>query len=461
MKRTLWTLLAISAVTAAAAPATAQSTEEFISDVAARTRNALVTVSGTVETEDGSVPISGLGVCIEPSGIFVSTAFSTRMQMDTLKDFVLNLTGDPRGPVPAEMLGVDPETGLGFLQATEDRDWQAVSFAREADVSPGQPVVSAGLFNAPGQPRCFGVAYVSSVLRMPEKLVYVTGGTLTLPGSPVFTRDGVAVGIIGTQLPLRYRVEAGQTRNIVAFRGQEQTQFFTAIDEFAHVLENIPTPDEPRQLPWIGVLEFSPVPDHVARINQLDKTAVQLQQVVPDQPAHEAGLREGDIIVALNGEPVEAMPTADLTAEQFLRRLMRLRVGQTATLTIHSTRGERQVRVPVEPMPSRPQDAERYVSRPLGLVVREKARMDDFITPATRGVSGLMVVLVADNGPADQAGLQGGDLLTAVNGRSVDTVDAFRQAVEQAVEDSPGQAVTVNKYAGGESQVVPIYPQTQ
>ena len=40
-----------------------------------------------------------------------------------------------------------------------------------------------------------------------------------------------------------------------------------------------------------------------------------------------------------------------------------------------------------------------------------------------------------EGGAAEQAGLRQGDVILSVNGASVDSVDAFRRAIEQARQD--------------------------
>lgn len=444
-------------VLASAGLAHAQTgTDSAIAGIAEMTESSLVVVSGRSETAEGSTPFSGLGICIDNSGVFVSTAFDERMDVGSLKEFRLLIPGTDGEWVPADLMGIDPETGLGFVRALEKRDWQAVKFADRADLNPGEQVISVGLFNAPGSPRCFGVAYVSSVLRLPNKVVYVTGGSLTLPGSPVFTSDGRAVGIVSGQIPLRYEVNTGQTSTMITLTGREHTQFFSAIDEFAHVISNPPQRNRPRRLGWIGVLEFAPVPEHVARLNQLEQPAVRLEHVVPGKPAEAAGLTSGDIIVAINGEPLEELPSPELTAQQFFRRMLRFRVGQTVTLTVHTPQRRRDVTVTVEPMPSRPQDASRYANRDIGLIVREKVEFDDYRNPSISGASGLIVEVVAEGSPAHQAGLETGNLLTSIEDTDLRNIRDYQRIVEQALAEGK-RSITLTTRLGGEDRVVQIY----
>ena len=63
-----------------------------------------------------------------------------------------------------------------------------------------------------------------------------------------------------------------------------------------------------------------------------EDTPITVVRVVPGGPANRAGLKKGDVIVALNGQPVQ-------DDVQFTRELSRFQVGETVTLTVR--RGSR------------------------------------------------------------------------------------------------------------------------
>jgi serine protease Do len=147
-----------------------------------------------------------------------------------------------------------------------------------------------------------------------------------------------------------------------------------------------------------------------------------VSQVEADGPADDAGLKPGDVILAVDGHDVER--SSELPAI-----IAGIKPGKQATLTIWRDKSERSVRVKVGELEDEPAVALRTPqgdseTGKLGLAVRP-------LTGSERQelqTSGRLVVENAD-GPAAIAGVEPGDVLIAVNGRQVATVGEFRTAV--------------------------------
>ena len=158
--------------------------------------------------------------------------------------------------------------------------------------------------------------------------------------------------------------------------------------------------------------------------------------VAPDSPAAAAGLQAGDIITAVGDTEV----TADTLAETIQGRA----VGDTLALTVE--RGGETLSVEAT-LAERPAEAE--AGPP---VVEIAPHM--WATGAYLGVTleqtadGVTIAEVAADSPAAQAGLEAGDLITAVNGDEVqqvaDVVDAVRAA-------QPGDTLALTVERGGET----------
>lgn len=135
-----------------------------------------------------------------------------------------------------------------------------------------------------------------------------------------------------------------------------------------------------------------------------------VEDVAPGSSAERAGLRRGDVITRVGNRPVSNAGTVQAAigiAEPGTQvEVVYLRDGHEAraTLTVEAN-SERQVTV----------GAEVVISR--GASIRESA-------------DGLQVFAVEGGSPAAAAGLQAGDIVRSVNGRSVSTLSALARALD-------------------------------
>ena len=435
-------------------------TAKVLSDLVKNTSGALAAVRYIVEMETGNRTVIGQGICITPDGVFLTTSLDSRMRVESLKDFQLIVPGTKGKTIKAQLLGIDPWTGLGFVKATEKHPWKVVAFSPTSKLTLGQQISSIGLMMGdPARPIYVGTAYVSSKLRVPGELVFVTGGRLTGTCSPVFAADGRAVGIVGRQLPLSYQMPTRRGMVPMRLRSQQESAFFTPVEEFVHVLANVPSDGKIGRLPWMGINKFEAVGKDLADILKLDKPAVKIDEVIPGQPAAQAGLANRDIIVQVNGQTLEELATPELSVRNFVRQLMRMRTGEKLKLQILSGRQTKEVTVTLGDMPTRPGEAKRYFNRAIGLLVREKVMLDEYLDKDEDAkVPGLLVVGMAKGSASAAAGLQGGDVITNVNNQPVKTVQAFQQIVEKSLATSRTAPINFLVRRGAQAQVVTVKP---
>jgi serine protease Do len=140
-------------------------------------------------------------------------------------------------------------------------------------------------------------------------------------------------------------------------------------------------------------------------------------------PAARAGLEPGDVILKLNGEPVES--TAELS-----EKIAELGPGATADLEVWHNHAARKVEVKLSTLEERStarNSEPRHEGGKLGLAVRpltsEEERQGDVH-------GGLLVE--QSSGPAAEAGIQPGDIVLSANGSAVSSAQALKSAVENS-----------------------------
>jgi serine protease Do len=148
-----------------------------------------------------------------------------------------------------------------------------------------------------------------------------------------------------------------------------------------------------------------------------------VSSVEPDGASARAGVQPGDVILALNGEPVQ-------TSSQLPVRIASLMPGTTVHLTIWRDHSKREIDVKLASMSDEAvasAENPQQQSGSLGLAVRPLTH-DEQQEAHTHG--GLLVE--GASGPSEDAGIQPGDVVLAANGVRVGTVDELRAAVEKS-----------------------------
>ncbi len=414
-----------------------------------------------VDSQDEPRTVGGPAFCISADNrVFMTMSIPGDARAEDLSDFQAIVPGKEGKRLKAKFLGLEPSTGLAFVQVTEDHKFQEVQFAVNSDLEVGTQVVSTGMM--PGDPAhtpYHGVAYVSARIRAPEELVYVTGGTLTHPGSPVFNADGKAVGLVGRQLFMAYQTQNQRGgASTVPLRGDAKTNFFIPVEEFKHVMESIPTDGSIRRAPWYGINRLQAVTDEMAELYKgLELPAVRAYEIFPNSPAAKSGLKEGDIIVEVDGKRIEELASESLVVMNLRRKLSRQKIGEEVKLGVFRDGKVEPVTLKPVAMPTRPNEAKRHFERSLGFVAREKVVFDKYsASEAVAKTDGLIVLFVARQSPAALDGLRPGDVIKAVNSVPVDSTSTLEKILDEHRKNNPagGIKVTVQRREGEESLTI-------
>jgi serine protease Do len=274
--------------------------------------------------------------------------------------------------------------------------------------------------------------------------VAVTGGTLSNESSPVMTTDGRVIGLVRGQLPTSMQLYAANRWNDTMIRELQHTRGFVPTDEFAHVIANIPTPQQPRKLPWIGVVTYEPLTavDTAATESLRGRPGVVVGRVIGESPATKADIRQRDVIVALDGKPLEALPTPELVVSNFSRLLSRFSPGAKVKVTILRDGKDQDREVLLTERPPTPSEAKRYYSARLGLAARDMVKWDEYMAPAMFIKRGVPITGVVPGGPVHQK-LFVNDVITSVNKRRVTNVAELSAVLDPAAEGTAEITLTV------------------
>jgi serine protease Do len=318
-----------------------------------------------------------------------------------------------RREYPAKVIGADRRTDVAVIKI-EGKNLPVVRIGDPSKLRPGEWVlaigspftfensVTAGIVSATGRSM---PGEDNNIVPFIQTDVAVNPGN---SGGPLFNLNGEVVGI-NSQIYSR----SG---------GYMGISFAIPIDVASNVQTQLVSTGKVTR-GRIGV-QIQDVNAQFADAFGLDRPRGALVgQVVEDGPAAKAGIRAGDVILSVDGKPVER-------STQLPSVISAIKPGTSAKVEVWRDRESKLVNVKVDEFPEETQRvANRAVEEPaskpdkLGLSVRPLGA-DERKSAETEGY-----LLVEDvDGPAAKAGVRPGDVILGVNGKAVKSVAELRNA---------------------------------
>ncbi|WP_367715338.1 Do family serine endopeptidase [Nitratireductor sp. GISD-1A_MAKvit] len=314
--------------------------------------------------------------------------------------------------IDAKLVGTDARTDLAVLKVEEERSFTYVDFADDAKVRVGDWVVAvgnpfglggtvtAGIVSARG--RDIGAGPYDDFIQIDAA---VNRGN---SGGPAFNLTGEVVGIntaifspSGGNVGIAFAIPASVAKEVVRDLIEDGTV----------------------ERGWLGV-QIQPVSKDIAESVGLDEEKGALVADAQDgEPADKAGIRSGDIIIAVDGKTVSS-------PKELARLVAAFAPGNEVEVTLWRNGKTESVSVTLAEMPGTKSLASAGGGAQSDIM---NAQFGLKVTPAEDG-DGLVVTDVEPGSAADERGIRPGDIIREVNSRSVKSGKDVEEAVSAAVE---------------------------
>ena len=424
----------------------------------------VVAVEFFVQDEIERHPVSVQGTVIDTNGTIIIPGASILpgVPPSQLKDFKVYRPNNIE-PFSATYLGQDALTGWHFIRVEEKLRNQLVPIthydAVVADPDLSEELWGIGLRNKDEDfMPYFLSSRVAMVTKLPQKTA-ILASEVAGPGLPVFNSAGRLAGLAQTSFGQNFLLfSRNQNGAPILLVNVEESSVVLLADEVLPNLDRIPQTVTGRPIAWFGVYGMQPVDPEVAKLLKLEnQPGVVLSDLMEGGPAVEAGLKERDIVLALDGQPLPRLKPDHVVAGYFGQEILRHRPGESVTLTIFRDGARQDVKVKLGDEPKLVREADRHYFERLGFTAREFLTTDEIanrIKPSER--EGVVVQFVKQGGLAGAAGLRPDDWVREIDGEEIKTYEQAVKKLTRIESDKTRAEFVLLVSRGGETSVLRI-----
>lgn len=322
---------------------------------------------------------------------------------------------------PAEIIGTDEATDLALLRVDEEGEtFPFVTLDQDPEIRVGDWVVAVGNPFGLGGTATAGIV---SAIGRPIGAVYTDFIQLDAPinrgnsGGPAFDLEGNVIGVnsaifspTGGNVGIGFAIPSDLAANVIS-----------QLMERGAVSRG-----------YLGVRPQTLTEDLKDALGlDPDLEGVLVPEVIAGTPAAEGGLENGDVILEVNGEPVE-------NAIELTRRIGAFPPGERVRMTVLRDGDERTVRIRLAERPDEETLAnggaeEDATDSYFGMTLEQadEATREDLDIEGERGLS---VVGVARGSQAAEKGIRPGDVIVEAGGQDLRTLADFERAADEARE---------------------------
>ena len=303
----------------------------------------------------------------------------------------------------ARLIGSDPEADVAVLQA-DIEGLQAIPFGNSDHLHVGDFAVAIGNPFGLGQTVTSGIisALGRTGLGIEGYENFIQTDASINPGNS----GGALVNLKGELIGINTAIlAAGGSGNV-------GIGFAIPINMVRQIAEQLIEYGEVRR-GMLGVIMQNLTPE-LSRAFGLDlHQGVVISQVIEDTAAEEAGLKVGDVVIAINGTPVKS-------ASAMRNMVGLLRVGEEMSISVIRDGKKKSMKAVIRDAKDLSLEGTRINQRLAGATIEEKEKA---------GKTYLVVTEVQQGSTAWDAHLREGDIILSVNRRPVQTLEDFQRIV--------------------------------
>jgi serine protease Do len=301
-------------------------------------------------------------------------------------------------------------------------------------------------------------SYVALIQSLPQRTA-ISQHEVAGPGLPVFNRDGVFVGIASTSFGQSYLQFSRRSRGdpIMLVNVEESSAFMLAGEILPH-LGRVPKNVSGRPLAWLGAYGLEPMDRDVAKFLKLEyQSGAVVSEVLEGSPAEKAGLKDRDIVLALDGKPLPQLKPDRVVVTWIEREIDRRAPGDALELSVLRGGARVELKVVLGEEPKLLREADRKYFDRLGFTAREFV-YGDAVDRRVKAAepSGVVAHFVKPSSPAAIAGLRQEDWIKEIDGAEAKSFAAVTAKLEEIEKDAARSEFVLLVSRGGETAVLRV-----
>jgi serine protease Do len=360
----------------------------------------------------------GSGVIVSPEGYVLTNNHVVEHATE------ITVTLRDKREMKAQVVGADPRTDIAVLKI-EGSNFPYVTLGDSSKVQVGDIALAIGDPFGVGQTVTAGIvsAMGRGNLGIEEVEDFIQTDAPINPGNS----GGALIDDEGHLIGINTAILSGNSG------GNQGIGFAIPVNLASHIMDQLLKTGKVERA-YLGILPQDVTPAMAKAFGTKDTNGAVVGDITANSPASHSDLKQGDIIVALNGKAIN-------DANQLRLDIGMLSPGSTANLSVLRNGQPLRVAVKLGDFPSKQERASLDNSAPDSSL--EGVQVQNLTPDTAREMklapesTGVVVAEVDPSSHAADAGLQTGDVIQQVNHQAVKSVQDFEHAMASAKKGDP------------------------